>query len=92
MKVRIKKIAPLQAGKMLAALYAFFAVVAVPFFLIAALIGPRGGGGTSVAMALLLPLFYIIGGFVGGVVGAFVYNLVAGWIGGIEMEFKGERV
>ena len=92
MKIRIKKIAPLQAGKMLAALYACGAVIAVPFLLIAALVGPKGHGGVPVAMALGLPLIYIVGGFIGGVIGSFIYNLVAGWIGGMEIDIQEERI
>jgi hypothetical protein len=36
------------------------------------------------------PIFYGIIGFIGGAITAFVYNLVAKWIGGIVLEFKQE--
>jgi hypothetical protein len=40
----------------------------------------------GVGSILLLPLFYGALGFIGGAISAFVYNLVAGVVGGIELE------
>lgn len=91
MKIRVKRIAPLQAGKMLAVIYALFSVIAIPFLLLGALAGTRGGGGPALTMAIVFPLLYIVGGFIGGIIGAFIYNIVAGWIGGMEMEFEEEE-
>ena len=45
-------------------------------------------GGLSI---ILLPLFYGIAGFVGGLIGGVLYNLVAKWIGGIEMELEEKK-
>jgi hypothetical protein len=39
-------------------------------------------------MAILMPVIYGVMGFIGGVIGAAVYNLVARWIGGIELEVE----
>jgi len=36
-----------------------------------------------------VPIFYAILGFIGGAIGAFVYNLAAGMIGGIKFELEG---
>lgn len=91
MKIRVKKISPLQAGKMLAVTYALLSVVIVPFILLAALVGPKGSGSVSVGMAIAMPVTYILGGFIGGIIGSFLYNLVAGWLGGIEIEFEEEK-
>ena len=50
--------------------------------------------GDSIAMVVLfmyacgVPLYAIIGGIFGAL-GAFIYNLVSGWVGGIEMEIEG---
>jgi hypothetical protein len=38
--------------------------------------------------ALLMPIFYAVMGFVFGVVGAFIYNVLAKWVGGIELEVE----
>lgn len=37
---------------------------------------------------IIMPIMYGIFGFVGGAIGAFIYNLIAGWIGGIEIELE----
>ena len=42
--------------------------------------------GLGFAMALIFPIVYGIIGFIGGAAGAFLYNLAAGWIGGIELD------
>jgi hypothetical protein len=39
-------------------------------------------------MILMFPLAYGLMGFVIGVVGAALYNLIAKWIGGIEVELR----
>jgi hypothetical protein len=39
-------------------------------------------------MGILMPVIYGVMGFIGGVIGAAVYNLVARWIGGIEVEVE----
>jgi hypothetical protein len=35
-----------------------------------------------------MPVIYAVMGFVFGVLGAWVYNLIAKWIGGIEVEVE----
>ncbi|HEY8010835.1 MAG TPA: hypothetical protein VIE67_07520 [Rudaea sp.] len=40
----------------------------------------------GIAMLIFLPIMYGICGFIAGAVGAFVYNLVAGVVGGVEIE------
>jgi hypothetical protein len=39
-------------------------------------------------MGLFMPVIYGVMGFIFGVIGAAIYNLVAGWIGGIEVEVE----
>ena len=46
------------------------------------------GTASSMGFVVLLPLFYALMGFLAGVVGAWIYNLLAGWIGGLEFEFE----
>jgi hypothetical protein len=38
--------------------------------------------------AVLLPFLYAAMGFVGGVISAFIYNIIAKWVGGIEVEVE----
>ena len=48
-----------------------------------------GNGGIGITAVITWPIIGAIGGFIGGIITGFVYNLVAGWVGGIEMEFDG---
>ena len=44
--------------------------------------------GIMFGMGILMPVIYGVMGFILGVIGAAVYNLVARWIGGIELEVE----
>jgi len=96
-KRKIKRITPLQLGKMLAMIYGGMSLLIVPVFLMFGTLAgmmSKAHGGTalpaifSVGFAIFLPFAYAAMGFVLGVIGAFVYNLVAQWIGGIEVEVE----
>jgi ABC-type Co2+ transport system permease subunit len=87
MKKTIKRISPVQLGKLLAAVYALFSVIFVPFLLIAVLTAPEGRG-LSLVFCIVMPIIYIVLGFIGGIIGAFIYNIAAGWVGGIEIEIE----
>jgi hypothetical protein len=102
MKRRIKRIAPLQAGKMLGVLYACMGLIFLPFFALAGVAGafaqhaqqvqntPGPPAALMTAMmfgfGIFMPIIYGVMGFVFGIIMAAVYNLVARWIGGIEVE------
>jgi hypothetical protein len=91
MKVKIKRISPLQLGKMLAITYAFMSVIIIPFIILGGIFGEEGSFAAGIGMALIIPILYIVMGFISGIIGAFIYNLAAGWIGGIEMEFNTDQ-
>lgn len=42
----------------------------------------------GVAAIVILPLLYAVIGFIGGAIVAFLYNVISGWIGGIEVELE----
>ena len=95
LKRRIKRIAPLQLGKMLAVLYGIMGLLAVPIFLIASFAASQVPAEQRVGLmafgagfALVMPVMYAAMGFVFGALGAVIYNLVAKWIGGIEVEVE----
>ena len=100
MKRRLTHIAPLPVGKIFGILYAFFGLIFIPFFAVAGLTGLFAEGGNAsaagaglvvggmVAMAVILPIMYGVMGFVGGVICAAMYNLIARWVGGIEFEVE----
>ena len=86
---QIKRFSIGQAAKFLGVLYLLFGLLFVPFFLFIGMMAPNDGGGAFVGgtmMAVAMPLIYAIMGLVGGAIGAALYNLVAGWVGGIEVE------
>ncbi len=87
MAQRIRRFGVGQTAKMLGALYTLVGVVLIPIFLIVAMYAPdQAGFGVGVAVAL--PLIYGAIGFVFTAIGCLIYNLVAGWIGGIEIEIE----
>lgn len=93
MTVRIRNINVIQYALVYAVLSALAGIlVAILAFPAMALFAsfPMPGTGRHGMMALgffpfiLMPLFYGVFGFVAGIVIAALYNLVAGWTGGIE--------
>ena len=92
---RLKRIAPLQLGKMLALLYGILGLIFIPFFLIMSAAASQmpaeqraGMLAFGAGFAILVPFIYAAMGFIGGIIGAVLYNLVAKWIGGIEVEVE----
>ena len=81
MRTRITRFAPVQVAKVFAVLYA---LVSIPIALIALAAGSLGGQGMPIWMALAIPVIYLVFGFIFTAIAAWLYNLVAGWTGGIE--------
>jgi len=99
MKRRIKRISPLQAGKMLGALYACMGLILLPFFGVAGAFAPsteQSAGAPAPALfaammfgfGIFMPIIYGVMGFIGGIIAAALYNVFARWIGGIEVEVE----
>ena len=96
-KKKIISVSVIQAGLMIGGLYALISLLASVVLVILGLIAMAGGGGTSSAaaalgggigmiiVAVLLPFVYGAFGFIGGVIIAAVYNLIAKFTGGIEV-------
>jgi hypothetical protein len=40
------------------------------------------------ALGIFMPIFYAVFGFIFGIISAAIYNLVARWVGGIEVEVE----
>lgn len=83
MRKQIKSISPLQTAKVTAVLYFVISLPFVLFMFITMSMIP-GARFPMSGMMLLMPVMYMVFGFVFTLVAAWVYNLVAGWIGGIE--------
>lgn len=49
-----------------------------------------GGGGIVMGILVMIgiPIFYSVAAFIGGIIGALIYNILAGFVGGIEIEVE----
>jgi hypothetical protein len=84
MQIQITRISPFQTSKVIAALYF---VVTIPFLLLFGLISmfvPDAGPRFSVLFVIFAPVIYAVLGFVFCFIGAYIYNFVARFVGGIE--------
>ena len=92
----IKSVGVLSVAKMMGAVYAVLGLIAMPLLLLIGLAGsmiPSSSGtnpfaGAGILFAILAPVFYGVLGFIFGALGAFIYNLLAKWIGGIEVRIQ----
>ena len=99
----VKRIAPGSAFKVGMVVYAFLGLIVgicvALFSMVAGSLGSLAGdGGVPGARALgfgfgfsaiiIFPILYGIIGGIGGVIGAAVYNLAAGWVGGLEVDIS----
>ena len=102
-KVQIKRMGVLSCAKIYSiTLAAMGLIVGVIYGLIFMVVGGAmmaGGGrdsgmagGSSIVIGLVMmiaiPIFYGIIGFIAGIIGALVYNIAAGVVGGLELELE----
>ncbi len=97
----LKRIAPLQAGKILGILYGCMGLIFLPFFALAGMLGAFAQhtqanqaapvamvAGLLLGMGIFMPIIYAVMGFIFGVIGAALYNLIARWVGGFHVEVE----
>jgi hypothetical protein len=87
----LDRIGPLSAAKVVAVLYAIFGLIMGAFFSIAALFRPDGGGLGAmwgVAAVVIFPVLYGVLGFLVTLLTTWLYNVVAGAVGGIELDLR----
>jgi hypothetical protein len=101
-KMVIKRFGVLSAAKLYAVVMAAIGlIIGIPLGLIMMVIGAAvmsmgrdGGapGGVGIGMGLFymigLPIMYGLMGFIFGALGALVYNMAAGFLGGLELELE----
>ena len=80
---RLARIAPLRAAKVASLLYGIFGVVMVPFFILPQLLGAQNP--LPLWISFLFIPFYAIAGFVMTALMAWLYNVIAEWVGGLEI-------
>lgn len=97
--MRVTRIGVLSAAKMYAVLMGFFGLI---FGAILALVSLLGAGvaatsddgasalafGLGIGAVIALPIMYGLLGFISGLIGAWIYNVVAGLVGGLEIELS----
>jgi len=91
----VKSVGVLSCAKIMGAIYAALGLLFLPFFLIAGVASMASGEKESafaaigfVTLAILAPVFYGILGLVAGALGAWLYNVFAGWLGGVQIELQ----
>ena len=98
----LKRIGPGSAFKVGLVVYAFLGLlvgICVALFSMVAgsltgMMGPDTptakmmGLGMGFGAILIFPIMYGIVGGIGGAIGATIYNLVAGWVGGLEVDIS----
>ena len=103
-KLRIKKFGVLSVAKIQAVMMLVISLlIAIPYGLIIILYGlfggsmvggqaglAVGGGGVILGIVVMIgvPIMYGIIGFIGGAIGALLYNLFSSFVGGIEIEVE----
>ncbi len=101
-KMVIKRFGVFSAAKIYGTVMAALGlVIGIPLGLIMMVVGAAvmsmgrdgaAGGGVGIGMGLFymigLPIFYGVIGFIFGAIGALVYNVAAGFLGGLELELE----
>lgn len=89
-------VAPLRAGIVLGVAYGLGSLLIVPFFFLGLVAGKMAGApmngmaGLPAAFAIVLPFVYAALGFIGGVIAAAIYNLIARFTGGFQFKVQEE--
>ena len=96
---RVKRFDVLSVAKISGLCYGAMGLLLIPVFLLFGMAAsqaakqsgampPGFGAMFGVGMAVMAPIFYGVMGFIVGAIGAFIYNLISGWVGGIEVELQ----
>ena len=98
----VRRISPGSAFKVGLVVYAFLGLIVgilVAFFsMMVGSLGSMAGAGGPAAKAfgfgfglgsiIIFPICYGIIGGIGGAIGAAIYNLAAGWVGGLDVDIS----
>jgi hypothetical protein len=97
--VSLRSVGVMSCAKMMGAIYGSLGLVFLPFLLLGGfasmMLGRSSGALSGIAMlfmALLIPACYGALGFIFGGLTAWIYNLFAGWVGGIKLDLRTEIV
>jgi hypothetical protein len=88
----INRIAPFSLAKVSGILYAILGLIFGALLSLVTIGGIAAGGDRSmfgmfgIGAVIMLPIFYGCAGFVVSLVGAWLYNVLAGMVGGVELD------
>src|SRR5690349_24642775 len=96
----VRRISPLSFAKISGLFYGIIGFIGAAFFSLFMMAGSAigasasgrsmpfiGAFGAGLAI-IILPVIYGLLGFVFGLIGAAVFNVIAGWTGGLELEVQ----
>ncbi len=92
--LKLRRLGVLSVGLLMGVLYGLFGLIAGLFITLisVAVSGAFDQSGFGflfgIGSIIILPIFYGILGFLGGLIFALIYNLAGTFTGGIEMEFE----
>lgn len=93
----VKRIGPLSLAKVSGILYALMGLIFGAIISLVSIVGGALGPGNNsgfpgilfgAAAIVVLPLFYGVLGFVMSLIAAAIYNFVAAWVGGVEIDVQ----
>lgn len=89
----LKRLGPLSCAKVSGVLDGLIGLIVGAVFSLIAIVGAVIGHSSTgvffgIGAVVVFPILYGVFGFVGGAIMAWIYNLVVGWTGGIEVEFE----
>lgn len=82
----IKRFGWLSVGLVFGAIYVIIGLIAGVIFFLLSLVNPENTAIGGLAALVLFPVLYGVLGFIGGILVAALYNLVAPRVGGIRIE------
>jgi hypothetical protein len=87
--MRIRRFSVVQTANVAAIVYlVLFAIFLVPVGLVAGVAGGAIGGNYSAVFLVFVPLLYAVVAWLLVALACLLYNLCAGWVGGVEFTFE----
>jgi len=84
MKKQIIRVSPIQTAKVSAVLYFLLSIPLVAFMALSLAFSPAPKPELGLGFLILFPILYLVFGFIFTAIAALLYNLAAGWVGGVE--------
>lgn len=94
----LRSVGVLSVGKLLGTMYAVIGLIFGGILALMAMAGvamqPANANAPVIPMffgagaVILFPVMYGVAGFIGGIICAAIYNVIAGMVGGIEVNFE----